>query len=125
MRADVQLVSHRHTLEIFLHDLGQGRVNLGEPWTLDRMARHCGMGKTAFSKYCREITNASPVEFLNRCRLDRAAQMLLERPVSSITEVAFALGFNSSQYFAACFRQRFHTSPRSYALKKSEPQAAN
>lgn len=121
MREDAQLVSHRRTAETFLHDLEQGRVDLAEPWTLGRMAQHCGMGDTTFSKYCREIMNAGPMEFLNGCRLDRATQKLLEKPAPSITEVAFAFGFNSSQYFAACFRQRFHTSPRDYALQKSKP----
>ena len=40
------------------------------------MASHCGMGVTAFSKYCRELVNTGPMEFLNHCRLERAAQQL-------------------------------------------------
>lgn len=108
---DAQLTTHRRTAELFLNDLQQNRVDLGEPWTLDRMAEHCGMGVTAFSKYCRELVNAGPVEFLNRCRLDRAAQQLREDGKRSITDIALACGFNSSQYFATRFRQRFHASP--------------
>jgi AraC-like DNA-binding protein len=55
--------------------------------------------------------NTGPMEFLNQCRLERAAQQLRSRPELSITEIAFANGFNSSQYFATCFRRRFRVSP--------------
>jgi AraC family L-rhamnose operon regulatory protein RhaS len=78
------------------------------------MAAHCNMGTTAFSKYCRELVNANPVEFLNQCRLDHAARQLKEKPSLTITEIALANGFNSSQYFATAFRERFHKSPRAY-----------
>lgn len=112
-----QLTSLRRTAELFLRDLEQGRVDLSEPWTLDRMATQCGMGVTAFSKYCREIVNAGPMEYLNSCRLDRAAEKLRSEPGLSVTEIAFACGFNSSQYFATRFRQRFHVSPTRFVSK--------
>ena len=110
-----QLTSHRRTVAFFLRDLEQGGVDICEPWTLESMAQHCGMGKTAFSKYCREIINVTPIEFLNSCRLDRAAEKLRKQPNLSITDVAFACGFNSSQYFATRFRQRFKASPREFS----------
>jgi AraC-like DNA-binding protein len=113
-----QLITRRRAVEIFLSDLEHERVNAGEPWTLDRLAAHCGMGVTAFSKYCREIVNVGPVEFLNRCRLIRAARRLQEDPNISITEIALACGFNSSQYFATSFAKRFHVSPTEYRKKK-------
>jgi AraC-like DNA-binding protein len=90
---------------------------VGEVWTLDRMAEQCGMGVTAFSKYTREIVNAGPMEFLNHCRLDLAMRQLKENGNRSITEIAFACGFNSSQYFATRFRQRFQASPTQYVRK--------
>jgi AraC family L-rhamnose operon regulatory protein RhaS len=89
-------------------------VDVSQPWTLDQMAKQCGMGVTAFSKYCREVVNSGPMEFLNHCRLNRAARMLREETIQSITDVAFACGFNSSQYFATRFRQRFQISPRQF-----------
>jgi AraC family L-rhamnose operon regulatory protein RhaS len=30
---------------------------LGEEWTLDAMARECGLNRTRFSHYCKPITN--------------------------------------------------------------------
>ena len=85
-----------------------------EPWTIDRMAEHCRMGVTAFSKYCRELVNAGPMEFLNRCRLDHAVDLLRRNAGLSITDIAMTCGFNSSQYFATRFRQRFHVAPSKF-----------
>lgn len=113
-----QLISHRRTTALFLREIEQRLVDLGEPWTLDRMATHCGMGVTAFSKYCRELVNTGPMEYLNRCRLDFAARQLREEPTVSVTEIAFRNGFNASQYFATCFRRRFGCAPREFRLRE-------
>lgn len=111
---DKQLTSHQHTVEIFLRDLAAGRVNAGEPWTLDKMSAHCGMGVTAFSTYCRKLVNCGPVEFLSQCRLNRAAEQLRAQPGMPITTIALENGFNSSQYFATAFRKQFHVPPREF-----------
>jgi AraC-like DNA-binding protein len=119
-----QLTSLRRTAELFLHDLEQNVIDVGDPWTLDKMAEHCGMGVTAFSKYCRELVNAGPMEFLNQCRLDRAARQLQAESKLSITEIAMSCGFNSSQYFATRFRQRFQVSPSQFISKLNGSGAA-
>jgi len=106
-----QPVSHANAVEIFFRSLKDGGIDLGEQWTLDRMAAHCKLGVTAFSKYCRELVNIGPMEYLNQCRLERAAQQLRTNPELSITEIAFANGFNSSQYFATRFRRHYKVSP--------------
>src|SRR6185295_17058617 len=106
-----QLPSRKSAVEVFFRGLKDGSIDLGEQWTLDRMAAHCQMGVTAFSKYTRELVNVGPMEFLNQCRFENAARQLREHPEVSVTDVAFACGFNSSQYFATCFRRRFKMSP--------------
>ena len=111
-----ELTSRRRTVELFLRDLATNEASSCEPWTLNKMAAHCGMGITAFSKYCRQLVNNGAMDYLNQCRLDRAARQLLENPARPVTEIAFENGFNSSQYFATRFRQRFHQTPRIYRV---------
>lgn len=111
---DPGLTSRRRTVELFLRDLATNATSTRQPWTLQQMAKHCGMGITAFSQYCRELVNSGPMEYLNQCRLDRAAREILAGTERPITEIAFANGFNSSQYFATVFRKRFKTTPRDY-----------
>jgi len=112
------LTSRRRTVELFLKDLAENPVSSRELWTLGQMAQQCGMGVTAFSKYSRELVNVGPMEYLNQCRLDHAARQLREKPELSVTDIAFANGFNSSQYFATCFRRRFKLTPSQFLLEQ-------
>ena len=111
---DPQLTSRQRTVELFLQDIERNAASASQPWTLDRMAAACGLGVTAFSKYCHAIVNAGPMAYLNQCRLDQAARRLREEPARPVTQIAFAAGFNSSQYFATRFHQHFHCTPREY-----------
>lgn len=111
---DEKLASNRRTVELFLHSL---RQHSHQPWTLPEMASQCGMGRTRFSEYCRQIVNLSPMDYLAQCRVQAAQRMLVSEPQRNLTEVAFACGFHSSQYFSTVFRQRTGMCPRTYRLR--------
>jgi AraC family L-rhamnose operon regulatory protein RhaS len=121
---NAELALRRRTVELFLRDLTENAASSSEAWTLGKMAAQCGLGITSFSKYCRELVNAGPVEFLNRCRLDQAARLLKANPKLPVTETAFRCGFNSSQYFATSFRRRFRKTPRAYRDTRTTPSVA-
>ena len=110
-RLDERLSSAERTVRLFLDDLPR-RVE--EAWTLETMADQCGLGRSHFSHYCKHLTNCTPVEFLTRCRVEAAARQLREQPARSITDVAFACGFQSSQYFATVFARQLGLSPRAW-----------
>ncbi len=110
-RLDKTLPSSERTVRLFLESL---RDRLDEPWTLDSMAAACGLGRTHFATYCRKLVNVPPVEYLTRCRLDLAANLLKREPGTNITEIAFRCGFQSSQYFARTFRSRHGHSPSAH-----------
>lgn len=112
-----ELASRRRTVELFLKDLASNPNSVRQAWTLPKMSAHCGLGVTAFSKYCRELVNISGVEYLNQCRLEHASSILLKNPERSITEIAFDVGFNSSQYFATHFRRKFKIPPTIFKTK--------
>lgn len=116
--------SHQRAVELFLREVENNPEICSQMWTIDGMAGHCGLGVTAFSKYCRELVNMAPMKFLNRCRLDRAAQQLREKNGRSITDIALACGFNSSQYFATRFRRHFHISPSRFVSDPGHPGAS-
>ena len=61
-----------------------------------------------------DFTVTRPIQFLNRCRLESAARLLRAGDMRSVTDIAFACGFNSSQYFATVFAKRFVTTPTQY-----------
>ncbi len=61
-------------------------------------------------------SGTTPSAAILECRLERAAERLIAEPGATITEVAFAHGFNDGAYFTRCFRQRFGVSPREWRL---------
>ena len=78
------------------------------------MAEHCGLGVTHFVHHCKQLTNMTPAQYLNHCRIEAGAKMLVEKPAMSITNIALTCGFGSSQYFATVFRRRYGCSPKDF-----------
>jgi AraC-like DNA-binding protein/quercetin dioxygenase-like cupin family protein len=83
-------------------------------WTLNRMAAASGLGRSQFTHHCLLLTNMTPVEYLNHCRIQFAARLLRTQPGLSITDIGFRCGFNSSQYFARSFRAHEGCTPSEY-----------
>jgi AraC family L-rhamnose operon regulatory protein RhaS len=104
----------QQAVETFLHQLRDRADLAAQHWTAARMAQQCSMGTTKFAELCRKLTNSSPWDYLIECRLQAAARQLRQTPQRSITDIALAHGFSTSQYFATCFRKRFHCTPRAY-----------
>lgn len=111
---NARLSSVARTVELFLGELQRTPEVTSMPWTLESMAQHCGMRRSSFSKYCYELQNASPIDYLNRCRLTHAGNRLKANPDDPVTSVAFDLGFSSSQYFSRMFKQQFSMSPTAW-----------
>jgi AraC family L-rhamnose operon regulatory protein RhaS len=104
---DPYLSSTERVVELFLDGLTE---RLDEPWTLNRMAESCGLGRTRFVHYCKQVVNVAPQEYLADLRLRRAAEML-HRTDLSISQIALRCGFQTSQYFSTVFRRRFGCTP--------------
>jgi AraC family L-rhamnose operon regulatory protein RhaS len=111
---DRSLTSRCRTVELFVRELRRSPRMQETNWTLDGMAEICGMGRSSFSDYCHELTNASPIDYLNRCRLETAARRLVNEPDASITAIALESGFSSSQYFCRRFKARYGMTPRAW-----------
>ncbi|HAV13993.1 MAG TPA: hypothetical protein DCX06_10970 [Opitutae bacterium] len=110
--ADTQGVNQM--ISQFFKSLSQSPEKSAEPWTVEAMAGACRVGKSYLTTSCREIFNATPSEQLNLIRLHHAANFLRSAPERSITEIAFYVGFNSSQYFANRFKRQFGCSPAEF-----------
>ena len=116
---DPYLSSSQRTVSLFLQGLAG---SLEHPWTLNAMAEACGLGRTTFAKYCAEVTNVSPMEYLNGLRIKRARELLVGTPQRSIVDIAGQCGYDTSQYFATRFRREVGRSPREYRrIEKAAP----
>lgn len=118
---DERLSSAERTVRLFLEELPR---RIEEPWTLETMAKQCGLGRSFFSHYCKQIANRTPIEQLTHCRIDVAAGLLRAHPGRSITDIAFACGFQSSQYFATVFSRQKGCSPRAWRFGEAAHRPA-
>ena len=121
IRLDESLASTQRTVELFWADLRENLDHLAAEGTVESMARQCGLGATHFIHHSKQLTNATPIQHLNQCRLQAAARMLRAEPQRSVIDVTMACGFTSSQYFATLFRRQFGRTPRDYRLAGRKP----
>ncbi len=111
IRLTASLTTAHRTTKMFLASL---REHIDEPWTLESMAAHCGLGVTRFVHYCREITNQTPVNYLNQLRVAEAGRLMKRNPRRKIIDVALDCGFSSGQYFATVFKKFTGVPPQEY-----------
>lgn len=80
---------------------------------LDSLVVKSGFSVPHFMRIFRTVTGDSPMQYVNRCRILLAEQQL-RHSGDSVSEIAFACGFNDSNYFSRVFRQFNGMSPRQY-----------
>jgi len=112
---DQSLIEIKRSVEYFLASL---ETKLEDDWTVVKMAEYCHLGVTRFTHYCKEITNCSPIEYLNKLRLRKASNLLGSEPKIPIIDVAFMCGFSSNQYFNYAFKKHFNMSPNQFRKVK-------
>jgi AraC family L-rhamnose operon regulatory protein RhaS len=115
---DPTLTSSERTVELFLAELRHNPEQRSRQWTLAEMAKRCGLSVTHFVNTCQRLTNRAPVHYLTRCRIEAARESLAKDTHASITDVALACGFSSSQYFATVFRRELGTTPVAFRNRR-------
>jgi AraC-like DNA-binding protein len=88
-------------------------TNLAHPVTVEKLAKRVGMSETSFRKRFRKEMGSSPLDYMNRKRIEEATR-LLSAENAHIKEVAFQLGFSSRQYFATVFKRVTGISPGAF-----------
>lgn len=84
-------------------------------WTISRLAREVGLNERKLKEGFRLIVGNSVHAHLRQVRLDAAATLLREG--RSVTETAFAVGFDNLSHFSKVFRVATGMSPRRYARR--------
>ncbi|MCG8574148.1 MAG: response regulator [Flavobacteriales bacterium] len=71
------------------------------------------LGRNQLQRKTKAMTGFTPVELIRNVRLKKAAQMLTETDLN-VSQVAFAVGFNSLSYFTRIFKDTFGCLPSQY-----------
>lgn len=119
--ADMEPVSeHRETdmepaIEKAIAYLDQ---NLSEHITLSELARASGYSLSRFKVKFKEAIGITPAEYITLQKIEKSKELLL-LPGNSVTDVAFQLGFSSSNYFSSVFKKLMNCTPRTYRKRNS------
>jgi transcriptional regulator GlxA family with amidase domain len=86
---------------------------LDQPLPVERLARRAGMSRRHFDRRFREVTGATPANWLTHQRMLRARQ-LLEETRLPVEEVARQCGFSGAAALRPHFRRIVGTTPAAY-----------
>lgn len=89
------------------------RAHYEEKIRLEELAGAANVSTRECARCFRRTIGASPKQYLNRYRLEKAAQRL-RASQTDITGISEDCGFFSCSYFSRCFQERFGCTPREY-----------
>lgn len=92
------------------------------PWTVEALAERAAMSRTTFAIRFRRVVGQTPIAYLTRWRMLRAADRL-SRTGDSVARIAAGAGYGSESAFAQAFRREIGHSPRRYARERPDGSA--
>ncbi len=85
--------------------------------SLEDIAASAGLGVSSCLRLFRSVLDTTPVRYLVKLRLQKAAELLKRGEAKTIAELAYACGFSDASYFDRCFRKEYGQTPSAYAGK--------
>ena len=92
--------------------------------TLDDLASSVHISKSECCRCFKRALNLTPIEYLMKYRIFKAASMIQDQniPSNSFSDLAFNVGFNNASYFNKVFKQYLGCTPSDYKRKiKTDP----
>ena len=86
-------------------------------FTSEKFSKLMLMSRTQLHRKLNAIVGMSTSEFIRSQRL-KLAKKLLQESDSSISEIAYQVGFNTPSYFNKCFKEVYGTTPKEYITKR-------
>ncbi|NOU97368.1 helix-turn-helix domain-containing protein [Paenibacillus sp. LMG 31456] len=91
-------------------------MHLNEKISMDEMAKRLDLNSSHFSRIFKKETGETFIEFVTRCKMERAREML-DKSNQSVEQISEELGFDNSSYFFKLFRAFSGMSPTEYRKK--------
>jgi AraC family transcriptional regulator len=88
-------------------------AHLAYDFTLEDVARHCGMSRAAFARAFRKRLGMTPFEWVRSQRVERAKLLLLDKDLS-LADIAAECGFADQSHFTRVFTRLVGVGPRAW-----------
>jgi signal transduction histidine kinase/AraC-like DNA-binding protein/ActR/RegA family two-component response regulator/ligand-binding sensor domain-containing protein len=86
-------------------------AELGNPdFGVDELANKLHLDRSSLFRRVKDLCGAAPSDLFREARLQRAKSLLLER-AGNVSEVAYAVGYNSLSSFTRAFKAKFGQAP--------------
>ena len=92
------------------------RDHHAETLRIEDLARLAGMSASPFHRHFRAVTALTPIQFQKRIRLQEARLMLLSS-AADVSDVGFAVGYDSASQFSREYRRAFGRPPGQDAVR--------
>ncbi|MBQ9363924.1 MAG: helix-turn-helix domain-containing protein [Bacteroidaceae bacterium] len=86
--------------------------------SVDLIASEIGMSRSSLYARLKKLSDMTPNEMIQIVRLKHAEAMLTSGKYR-VSEICYAVGFNSPSYFSKCFQKRYGKAPAEYFRKES------
>ncbi len=110
---DMQLDMSPYTLQTLNIVFEYVEARYSEDICIAEIAKLCGMGQNAFSKFIKKHVHMTFVEYVNITRIKAAERMLIFSS-RSITEIAYDIGYSSTSYFIQRFKAYMGVTPLAF-----------
>lgn len=87
---------------------------------LEVLAAELHLSKSTMNRKIKSMTGLPPMDFVKNIRMKSACRLLRKGGGQSISEIAYAVGFNDPKYFAKCFKEEFGITPTQYQQRPSD-----
>jgi len=93
------------------------QANLTNDLSVSDIARKCSLSESRLKAKFKSEVGVTPLNYINCLKID-TAKILLKSSDASITDIAFQLGFSSSNYFSSVFRKYTTYTPKEFRKKR-------
>ncbi|MHA1524782.1 MAG: helix-turn-helix transcriptional regulator [Alphaproteobacteria bacterium] len=87
-------------------------------WSIGALASNVAMSRSAFASRFKALVGETPIQYLTRWRMHRAAHYLRTNGLG-VLEVAERVGYQSSATFSKAFKRHIGAAPATYRRAKS------
>lgn len=82
-------------------------------WTVEALAAEVNMSRSAFALRFKTLVGAAPMEYLAKCRIQKASRLLRESTLT-ISQIADEIGYDTEMSFNKAFKRHVGVPPGKY-----------
>jgi AraC-like DNA-binding protein len=106
-----RLLWHETTASRIFQATRDIQSDLARSISVGELARRSGMSSSAFFEHFKAVTGTTPLQYQKELRLLRAREALCNTN-GKVSEIAFAVGYESSAQFSREYARKFGMPPR-------------